>query len=187
MSPVQSWYLALVIFIMALFVTSDLHLGHEKSLQFVDPNGQRIRPFESLEHMHSTIINNWNKVVHQKDTIYVLGDVVIPRSALALLNELKGRKVLIHGNHDTYKTNDYLKYFDQIRGVGFKDRLFFTHIPIHPDTFENRIIGNVHGHLHCHRVKKDGVIDPRYFSVCLEVNNFTPVSWDTIKSHFGLE
>jgi calcineurin-like phosphoesterase family protein len=172
---------------MALFVTSDLHLGHEKCLQFVDPEGQRIRPFDSLDQMHDTIITNWNAHVHSKDTVYVLGDIVFPRSALLLLNELKGRKVLIHGNHDQYKTKDYIKYFDEIRGVGFKDRLFFTHIPIHPDMIQDKIIGNVHGHLHCHRVKDiNNNIDPRYFSVCLEVNQFTPVPWDVIKAHFGI-
>lgn len=173
---------------MALFVTSDLHFGHEKSLTFTDSNGNRIRPFDSVEEMHNTIVNNWNAAVHQKDTVYVLGDVAIPRSGLQIMNQLKGRKVLIHGNHDCFKTQDYLKYFDQIRGVGFKDRIFFTHIPIHSDCLDARLVGNVHGHLHCHRVKTTlGSIDPRYFSACLEVNDFKPVAWDCIKEYFNID
>jgi len=173
---------------MSLFVTSDLHFGHEKSLTFLDSEGQRFRPFKSLEEMHNIIVDNWNKNVNQKDTVYVLGDVAIPRSGLKVMERLKGRKILIHGNHDLYKTQDYLKYFDQIRGVGFKDRLFFTHIPIHPSCLETRVRGNVHGHLHCHRIKTEsGEIDSRYFNACLEVNLFTPVPWEEIKQYFNID
>lgn len=173
---------------MSLYLTSDLHFGHSKVLEFTGPEGQRIRPFASVEEMHEVIAENYNKVVKPQDTCYILGDVAIPRSGLQQLSRLNGRKILIHGNHDTYKTQDYLKYFDQIRGVGFKDRIFFTHIPVHPDTFRGGSIrGNVHGHLHIHRVMDGDVLDPRYFSVCLEVNDFAPVSWDVVRQHFGLD
>jgi calcineurin-like phosphoesterase family protein len=175
----------LISIIMALFLTSDLHFGHSRVLEFTGPDGQRIRPFDSLEEMHDTIIDNYNKLVHPKDTCYILGDVAIPRSGLKYLSQMNGRKVLIHGNHDTYKTQDYLKYFDQIRGVGYKDRLFFTHIPVHPETFETGSIrGNVHGHLHINRVMDGDSIDRRYFNTCLEVNEFKPVPWEVVKAYF---
>jgi calcineurin-like phosphoesterase family protein len=57
---------------MSAFVTSDLHLGHAKMLQFLRPDGERLRPFSSLEEMHETLVERWNKTVHAKDRIYVL-------------------------------------------------------------------------------------------------------------------
>ena len=171
---------------MSAFVTADLHLGHAKSITFVDPEGQRIRPFDSLDELHDALITRWNSTVNAKDTVYVLGDVAIARQALKLLSEFNGRKILIKGNHDIFRLKDYLPYFDDIRGAMVRDNLVFTHIPIHSDSFENRYIGNVHGHLHCHTVKdSSGNCDLRYYSACVERNNFTPVSLDYIKDFFA--
>lgn len=170
---------------MSAFVTADLHLGHAKSLTFLNPDGQRIRPFDTLDDLHHVLITRWNATVNTKDTVYVLGDVAIARQALKLLSEFNGRKVLVKGNHDIFKLKDYLPYFDDIRGAMVRDNLVFTHIPIHSASFESCYIGNVHGHLHCHFVKDDlGLYDRRYFSACVERNNFTPVSLDLIKDFF---
>lgn len=170
---------------MSAFVTADLHLGHAKSITFLDPSGQRIRPFDSLDELHNVLITRWNAVVNQRDTVYILGDVAIARQGLKLLPEFNGRKILVKGNHDIFKLNDYLPYFADIRGAMVRDNLIFTHIPIHSASFESRYVGNVHGHLHCHFVKDDhGQMDRRYFSACVERNGFTPVALDLIKDFF---
>lgn len=176
---------------MSAFVTSDLHLGHAKMLDFVRPDGEPLRPFSSLDEMHETIIMKWNKKVHQKDRVYILGDVAISRNALPLLNELNGAKILVRGNHDIYKLKDYLPYFEDIRGAFFRGGdstmpggIIFTHIPVHPDNLQGHYLGNVHGHLHCHLVIKDGQADRRYFNACLERNDFEPVALENIKAYF---
>lgn len=171
---------------MSAFVSSDLHLGHSKSLEFLMPNGERLRPFSSIEEMHEAIIERWNKLINAKDRVYILGDVVIKRSALKLLESLNGRKVLIKGNHDIYKLSDYLPYFEDIRGAFYRQGLIFTHIPVHPDNLQGRYFGNVHGHLHCHKVMVNGEEDKRFFNACLEPNNFSPVPLEHIKQYFGL-
>lgn len=153
-------------------------------LTFVDKAGNRIRPFDSLDEMHNVLINNWNKVVHPKDTVYHLGDVAIPRRGLQILEQLNGRKILIRGNHDCFKLRDYAQYFEDIRGCHYKDGLIFNHIPVHRDCFEGRYVGCVHGHLHVHQVMYQGQVDPLYFNTCVERNNFTPVSLDVIREFF---
>ncbi len=45
--------------------------------------------------MDEAIISNWNSVVSPKDKVYVLGDVVINRSAMPLLGRLKVAKYLL--------------------------------------------------------------------------------------------
>jgi calcineurin-like phosphoesterase family protein len=178
---------------MSAFVIGDTHWGHSKSLSFLTPDGSHLRPFSSCEEMDETMVERWNAVVHQKDTVYHLGDVAIPRSGLKNLAKCNGRKILIRGNHDTFKLKDYAEYFEDIRGAHFYQAgskmlggLIFTHIPVHPENLQGHYRGNVHGHLHCHQVIKDGQIDTRYFNACVERNNFTPVALDEVIDYFKI-
>ena len=52
-----------------IFFTSDLHFGHKNLLKFTKP-----RPFTTIEEHDQTIIDNWNSVVNQDDTVYVRND-----------------------------------------------------------------------------------------------------------------
>ena len=171
---------------MSAFVIADTHFGHAKILHFVDEWGIPIRQgFASLEHMHEEMIKRWNEKVHARDTVYHLGDVAIPRSGLQILKRLNGRKILIRGNHDTFKLKDYAAHFDDIRGCHYKDGLVFSHIPIHRDSFHGSYRGNVHGHLHGRRVMHEGKRDSYYFNACVELNNYTPVAWEDIQQYFS--
>jgi calcineurin-like phosphoesterase family protein len=175
------------------YVISDLHFGHENILKFKDGD-KPMRVFDSIEHMHEIVITNWNKVIHEKDTVYVLGDVAMPRRGISVMEQLKGRKVLIKGNHDLFPLKDYLPYFDDIRGCHIIDnRAIMTHIPIHPDCL-GRFKVNIHGHLHTHVVteekyvhypkefcyRPEAVPDKRYINVCVEQTGYTPVLIDDI-------
>jgi calcineurin-like phosphoesterase family protein len=105
--------------------------------------------------------------------------VVINRKNMPLLERCNGHKRLVRGNHDIFKTAEYLKYFDEIYACRVFDgvRAIFTHIPIHPESL-GRFKVNVHGHLH-HQPKQVG---PRYFSVCVEMIDYTPIHLDQIKA-----
>jgi calcineurin-like phosphoesterase family protein len=176
---------------MNSFVTADTHFGHSKILSFVQPDGSPMRPFDSVEEMDETMVANWNSVVGPRDTVYHLGDVVIPRANLKILNRLNGRKILIRGNHDQGALKDFSRYFEDVRGAFFhpgdstmRGGLIMTHIPVHPACLSGHYRGNVHGHLHCHLVMGNGQVDCRYFNACVERHDFTPVPWDTVKDHF---
>lgn len=61
------------------------------------------RPFENIEEMHQYILEHWNAKVTNADTVYILGDIALRGrndALIALVAQLKGRKVLIRGNHD---------------------------------------------------------------------------------------
>mgnify|MGYP003473961104 CR=1 FL=1 len=73
------------------YYISDLHLFHEAAIRFDD------RPFQDLEEMHAEIVKRWN------EKVYILGDVSMRgknEDLIALVAILKGKKVLIRGNHD---------------------------------------------------------------------------------------
>lgn len=79
---------------MALFFTSDLHLGH----RFVAD----LRGFTDPAEHDAAIIDHWQRTVHKDDHVWVLGDVAVssPNAALTVLAELPGTKHLVAGNHD---------------------------------------------------------------------------------------
>lgn len=84
---------------MAVFYTSDTHFNHKNIIKYCN------RPFSSVDEMNRTLIDNWNSKVGRTDTVYHLGDVQWG-SDLDILNSLRGKKILIVGNHDDKKVID---------------------------------------------------------------------------------
>lgn len=177
----------------ATFLVSDTHFGHEKTCtMFKRADGTPLRPFKTVEEMDEEMVRRWNERVGKKDKVYHLGDVVINRKYLEILGRLNGDKVLIRGNHDIFKLEDYTKYFRDIRGYHVMNGMIFSHVPVHPESL-GRFGVNVHGHLHYQRVKKivgvdetgafthSDEIDPRYHCVCVEQTDYTPITLEEVK------
>lgn len=175
------------------FVISDTHFGHTNSWEkFKLEDGSPLRPFTSTEEMDETMIERWNAKVKPGDTVYHLGDVVINKKSLHLVSRLNGRKILIRGNHDIFKDEDYRKVgFEQLHGVRvFVDKFILSHIPLHPDCVTDRFKVNVHGHLHANEIMSWQVIDedivhkpdPRYLCVSVERTNYEPLSFDEVEA-----
>ena len=170
---------------MNTFLISDTHFGHQLMVR-PDSKGNTIRPFSSLEEMNEIMIANWNSVVRPKDTVWHLGDVVINRSYLHLAGRLNGTKRLIMGNHDTFRNEEYLKYFKDVQGSATLDGMIMTHIPIHQESLERWGV-NIHGHTHSNSVmlpsiwKDKQIIDTRYICVCVEQVDYTPISLEDLK------
>ena len=161
----------------ASFFVSDTHFGHANILTF-ENNGVKERPgFSCVEEMDETMVDNWNRVVREHDRVYHLGDVVMNRRCLSIMDRLNGKKVLIKGNHDIFPLKDYVKHFEDIRAYKVFPALgiICSHIPVHPDQLSGRFKLNFHGHLH--RRKLD---DQRYVNLCVEHWNYTPVTLEQI-------
>lgn len=168
-----------------IYFTSDTHYGHEKCWStFKRSDGSPLRDFSSTDEMDRTLIDNWNTTVTKNDTVKHLGDVVINRRYMYICHELQGKKDLIRGNHDIFKTREYLDVgFREIYGVWVdpKERIICSHIPIHPDSIKDGWL-NIHGHLHYGRVLDTyGRPDKRYFCVSVEMTDYKPVSLEWIR------
>jgi calcineurin-like phosphoesterase family protein len=165
----------------ATWLISDTHFGHNKTCTvFKRDDGSPLRPFKDAEEMDEELVKRWNERVSKNDKVYHLGDVVIARKSLAILDRLNGDKVLIKGNHDIFKLNDYTKYFRDIRGYHVMSGLILSHVPIHRDSIE-RFGCNVHGHLHYRRVLINGEIDSKYFNVSVECIDYAPILLEDLK------
>lgn len=94
-----------------IYVTADHHFGHEKILR---PDYEN-RPFKTVGEMNATMINYWNRVIEPDDFVIHLGDfsLLSPKITIAICRKLKGRIILINGNHD-HRTR---KFWEQRAGI----------------------------------------------------------------------
>lgn len=112
---------------LANFYIADTHFGHQNVLKY------DARPFGDLGEMEAALVRNWNRAVTDTDTVYILGDFIWGKDQsewLRLAERLRGKKVLLRGNHDLRRegmspellarfeaVTDYLEIVDEGRHV----------------------------------------------------------------------
>lgn len=173
---------------MKVHLISDLHLLHRNILR----TGRiGLRPFDTLDDMHARIVEGWNSVVKDNDTVYMLGDLTLERimrnsvdhfwdALFALCQQLRGRKRIILGNHDHLTPVMYqLLGFEKILAEKKLGGCLLTHRPVHPSQF-SEFVGNIHGHTHDKHVRIAAldVPDRRYLNVSVEALNYVPITID---------
>lgn len=176
---------------MRAFFIADAHFNHSDIIKYCN------RPFISSEDQTNKLIENWNSVVRDEDTIFVLGDffffynpkewseanvhifVSETKECERILSQLKGHKHLIKGNHDVRSDKQYGE-------MGFE---FVSPYPIIYDNFfilshEPLLLSqttpyfNLYGHVH-----NDDRFTDTATSKCVSVErlNYTPISLENIK------
>lgn len=176
----------------SVFLVSDTHFGHAGVCRFLREDGTKLRPWDDPAEMDEAMVKAWNERVKPNDKVYHLGDVVINRRALPTLSRLNGDKVLIRGNHDIFRDDDYREYFRELRAYHVMNGMILSHIPVHDESL-GRFGVNIHGHLHAGRVKKAIGVDPetgrtiyskeidnRYHCVCVEQTDFAPILFEDV-------
>jgi len=164
-----------------VFFTSDLHLGHEKLLDFRSERHKKL--FPTIEHWNEYIVERWNSKVGKRGIVWILGDINWGDDVLKLFHEMNGRKRLILGNHDSHDMRKYLPYFERIAGVTKKYDLVMSHVPIHPQELAYRWTTNVHGHIH--HIERN-LEAPSYINVNVDVRMGLPVSLEEIKEEINV-
>lgn len=140
------------------------------------------------------MIRWYNELVDDQDRVYILGDVAFsPANMQNSIGRMKGRKVLVPGNHEPPKMREYFDLFDDVRGYVVKKGFIMSHIPIHPGSLHQGKL-NIHGHTHSNSVNADAGseymqpngTDSRYFCACVEQTNFRPILLDDILKARGV-
>jgi len=145
-----------------VYVISDLHLSHK--------NMAIKRGFkDEIEH-DDFIINEWNKIISKKDTVWILGDITMEKSTpYSILDKLNGYKKVVLGNHDQPQhIKELLKHVNCVCGMHIYKGFILSHSPIHE--IELRGHKNIHGHVHENSLKDD-----RYINVSCDVTGFKPI------------
>ena len=154
-----------------VYFISDTHFGH-KAMALK-------RGFSCVEEHDEHIIDMWNKTVHKKAVVYLLGDITMEKANYEILDRLLGFKKVVLGNHDLGKHVKFLlNHVNSASGMIKFKGFALTHCPIHPIEF-SRFKGNIHGHRH-----ERSIYDSRYFNVSCEALDYTPISFEEIKLKF---
>ena len=167
-----------------IFYTADLHLWHSNIIKYSN------RPFSSTDEMHETIIANWNGVVGNADTVYILGDVGFTNASTwgTVLNKLNGEKHLILGNHDhkRIKTTNLSQYFKSVNNyLEIKDNgrlVILFHYPILEWDGFFRGAYHIYGHIHNNENKTKDILRTldRAYNAGIDVNGYTPKTLDQL-------
>lgn len=164
-----------------IYFTSDLHLGHENVIKFAN------RPFKNVNEMNRTLITNYNALVRNDDTVYILGDLAFKlpvEEANRIIAGLNGKKILIKGNHDRkYDESlfEKIQMYDEI--TEYKNQFILMHYPILEWKRSHHGSIQLHGHIHSEGLdynlecKKNGI---RRFDVGVDANGYYPVAIKTI-------
>lgn len=185
-----------------LHFTSDFHLGHKAVLRHDE------RPFENVDEMHHALIQNWNSVVYEDDTVFNLGDLYYKckwQVAQEVVQQLNGTKYMIMGNHDKYKYLQRMNVFERVFGddtalggatIHVKDddanRGWQTIVMCHYMIFSwnkgHYGAWHLHGHSHQSIAKNENVnwlYDRKVLDVGCNGWDYTPVSYQKVKEIFS--
>lgn len=116
------------------YFSSDWHLSHKATIEKLH------RPFQSVEEMNTTIINNMLDIP-KGSILYFLGDIGRKREGIEdFFNALKKRKDLqfhwILGNHDKKLYKQYVRYCNSISDIkevkleSTGDKVILCHYPM---------------------------------------------------------
>ena len=173
------------------FFIANTHFNHTNIIKYCN------RPFSSSEDQTNELIENWNSVVRDEDTVFVLGNFFFfynpnewnekntyrfvneTNECTRILSQLNGHKQLIKGNHDVRSDRQYSEMgfeFVSPYPIIYDDFFILSHEP----QFLSKVVPyfNLYGHVH-----NNPRFEDIYTSKCVSVErvNYTPISLEKIK------
>lgn len=189
--PAKTWFI------------SDPHFAHANVLKFES----EFHSFNSIDEHDQAIIDGWNRLVQEDDTVFFLGDASMPRIKLNYLKEifskLKGKIVWLRGNHDDH-IDPWLWELKKVANiVEFKDyeEIFFSDLT-HKSGLRRVVLfhypilefnGKFHDSYHLYGHSHD-VVHPikNAYSVCACITGYSPVNFEWVQQkiqehNYGLD
>lgn len=149
-----------------------LNFGHVNIMKYCN------RPFQTVEEMNETMINNWNNVIKDKDEVYHLGDfsLVKKENLRKIRIRLRGKVYLIKGNHDKFSKKDYENFenVEKIKEIRYNGKkIVLCHYAMRTWNCSHHGAYHFYGHSH-------GTLEPygRSCDVGVDVHNFRPLHID---------
>ena len=159
---------------MKTWFTSDWHLGHKNIIKYCN------RPFETVEEMDKTIIDNFNKLVKSEDVVFFLGDFAFDKEYYRKYQDiLNGNWIFIRGNHD----HSHLPYKieELILELGKHETLLIHDPYLYEETIKRHLVGHIHQKWKT-KITEEGNI---LINVGVDVWDFKPVEQEEIINLFN--
>ncbi len=159
---------------MTIHLTADLHLGHERILELSN------RPFATVEEMNDTLIANYNARVNRGDLVFIVGDFAW-RDHAKYLSALKGRKILIVGDHDRMSQIAMRQFQDVHQKLETKIQGQYVTLCHHPlVSWAKSFHGSWHFHGHSH-----GRLEEPSHKLCCDIGvdvwDYAPIPWEVLR------
>lgn len=172
---------------MSIYLTSDWHINHDKEFIYEK------RGFSNVNEMNDKIIENYNSIITNQDTVYMLGDLCLGTldklKESNYLENLNGNIKFIIGNHDSDEKINYYKQIKNIEIIGYatylkykKYRFYLSHYPTITSYADDKKLKskvlNLYGHTH--QTEKFYNNNYTMFHVGVDSNNLFPINIDDI-------
>lgn len=164
-----------------IYYIGDTHFGDKRVMELAG------RPYSSTTEMDSDILRKWNRRVKSDDTVYILGDFAFDDVAAQVIERLRGKKVLMLGNHDEALSLETLHKFDGVKTIDTIDddgrSVCLCHYPLL--SYNRSVYGGFHVFGHIHKNSNDKAYSlqaqlPNSFNCGADVIGFTPRTLDEL-------
>ena len=144
---------------MMKYYISDCHFFH-RNVDAFDSRG-----FETMFQMHEEMMKKWNERIKDEDEVYIIGDFSFGKGVETweILNKLRGKLILIEGNHDFHYLDDK-EFVDTI----FDDIVYYAEIK---DSGRDVVLSHYPIFFYNHQFKADKENKPLTYMLYGHVHN----------------
>ena len=150
--------------------SSDQHFFHRNIVKYSN------RPFNDVEEMNETLINNHNEVVDKNDIVIHAGDFSFAKKTKTynkIVSRLNGNNIFLKGDHDRWLGNSgSYAWKKTIEGIP----VFVCHYAMRTWWLSHYNSWNLFGHSHG---RLEGI--GKQIDVGVDMHNYYPVSFDRLK------
>ena len=163
----------------SVWFTADFHLGHKNIIRYCN------RPFDTVEEMNRTILDQLNNLVKANDILYFLGDFCIgPKArAVQLRREIRCKKIFaVPGNHDkdTRKLSQAFSWLGDLDEVSINgQRIVLCHYAMRVWNHSSHGAWHLYGHSHGRLTTLDNSLS---MDVGVDTHDFRPWHFDEIRN-----
>lgn len=156
---------------MSYFFSADEHYNHRNIIKYCN------RPFDTVEEMDETMINNHNSVVGKNDTVIHAGDFTLLKHKRIIyekyINRLNGTHVFLKGSHDYWLPwHKSQQVWEKQIGKHYIVVCHYAMRVWHKSHYNSFMLyGHSHGNL---------PTQGKQYDVGVDNNNFYPVSLDQV-------
>lgn len=171
-----------------MFFTADTHFNHLNIMRFCN------RPFEDIEQMNQTLIDNWNRMIGKDDVVFHLGDFAFGGIKVwnKILDQLNGKIYLIVGNHDIKNMRPaILERFEEVAYEMYVEidgqPIVLNHHPFlcYGGSYDNvwQLFGHVHTRQNYFGMDKErlSMLFPTQYDVGVDNNGYKSISFIQVK------
>lgn len=167
-----------------VFLTSDLHFGHDREFIW------KVRRYDSIQEMNEDYVCKWNATISDEDDVYILGDLMLGSvENIGYLERLNGKIHIVLGNHDTAtRENMYreLPNVVEVAEVGIrlkykKYHFVLTHYPMLTGNLERESLKQMSCNFYGHTHQRTNFYEdrPYMYHVGVDSHNGYPVDIET--------